>query len=41
MERIRVSENGRYLETVSGNPLIWTADTAWTLPPRMKRGDAE
>ncbi|MBR3401215.1 MAG: DUF4038 domain-containing protein [Parasporobacterium sp.] len=41
MERIRVSENGRYLETVSGKPLIWIADTAWTLPQRMKWDDAE
>ncbi len=39
MEKIKISENGRYFETLSGKPLIWIADTAWTMPQRMKWDD--
>lgn len=40
MERLRVSADGRHLETASGRPFFYLADTAWTLPQRMKWDDA-
>ena len=40
MERLRVSEDGRRLVTESGAPFFYLADTAWTLPQRLKWDDA-
>ena len=40
MERLRIAETNRYLETESGRPFIWVADTAWTMPQRLKWDDA-
>lgn len=39
MEKLMISENQRYFETESGKPFIWIADTAWTIPQRMKWDD--
>ena len=39
MERLRISNNGRYLVREDGSPFIWLADTAWTVPARLKWDD--
>lgn len=39
MEKLRVSGNGRHLETEGGIPFLYLADTAWTLPQRLKWDD--
>ncbi len=36
MERLKISENKRYLVTESGKPFPWLADTVWTMPQRLK-----
>lgn len=41
VERIRVSENRRFLETESGQPFFWLGDTAWELFHRLNREEAE
>lgn len=41
MERLRISENGRYFIKPDGTPFTWLADTVWTMPQRMKWDDAE
>ena len=41
MQALRVSDNGRYLVTEDGAPFTWIADTAWTLPQRIKADDVE
>ena len=40
LERLRVSADGRRLVTASGRPFLYLADTAWTLPQRLKWDDA-
>nr|WP_274636104.1 DUF4038 domain-containing protein [Microbacterium bovistercoris] len=40
LERLRVSADRRRLETASGDPFFYLADTAWTLPQRLKWDDA-
>ena len=40
LERLKVSEDRRHLETVSGKPFFWLADTDWTMPMRIKWDDA-
>ena len=40
MQRLRVSEDGRRLVTEQGDPFFYLADTAWTLPQRLKWDDA-
>ena len=40
MERIRVSENQRFLVTESGEPFFWLGDTAWELFHRLSREEA-
>lgn len=39
MEKLHFSENGRYFVTKDGKPFVWIADTAWTLPARLKWDD--
>ena len=39
MEKLKISKNQRYFETESGKPFVWIADTAWTIPQRMKWDD--
>jgi hypothetical protein len=41
MERLRISDNKRYFVTENGSPFIWLADTAWTMPQRMKWDDVD
>lgn len=40
MERLQVSSDGRRLVTEQGTPFCYLADTAWTLPQRLKWDDA-
>lgn len=40
MERLRVSPDGRHLESVSGEPFFWLADTAWTIAGELRWKDA-
>lgn len=40
-ERIRTSENGRFLVTDSGAPFFWVGDTAWELFHRLTREEME
>lgn len=40
-QRLRVSDNGRYLVDAQGQPFTWLADTAWTMPQRMKADDVD
>lgn len=39
MKKLRISDNNRYFENEDGTPFIWIADTAWTMPQRMKWDD--
>ncbi len=39
--RLRVSANGRYLETAEGQPFFYLGDTAWELFHRLNREEAE
>ncbi|MDO5425401.1 MAG: DUF4038 domain-containing protein [Eubacteriales bacterium] len=41
MERLKISENGRYFELPDKTPFPWLADTAWTLPQRLKWDDVD
>ncbi len=34
-EALRVSSNGRYIETVTGDPVFLTVDTAWLMPQKV------
>lgn len=39
--RLKVSENGRYLQHENGEPFFWLGDTGWLLPERLNRDEAE
>ena len=41
MERLAISENGRYFVKPDGTPFVWLADTAWTVPARLKWDDVQ
>lgn len=41
MEKLHISENNRYFVKEDGSPFIWLADTAWTMPQRMKWDDVD
>jgi hypothetical protein len=41
VERLRISNNERYFIKADGTPFSWLADTAWTMPQRLKWDDAE
>lgn len=41
MQKLKVSENKRYFVLEDGKPFVWLADTAWTMPQRMKWDDAD
>ena len=41
MQKLKVSENKRYFVLEDGTPFVWLADTAWTMPQRMKWDDAD
>jgi hypothetical protein len=40
LPRVRVSENGRFLVTETGEPFFWLGDTAWELFHRLTREEA-
>ncbi|MDT0344257.1 glycoside hydrolase family 140 protein [Streptomyces litchfieldiae] len=40
LPRLRVAPGGRHLETVTGEPFFWLADTAWTLPNHLTEAEA-
>ena len=39
--RLRVSDNGRYLQHADGTPFFWLGNTGWLLPERLTRDEAE
>lgn len=39
LERLKISKDGRHLETVSGKTFLWMADTDWTMPMKLKWDD--
>jgi len=39
MNRLKISGNGRYFEKEDGTAFVWLADTAWTVPARLKWDD--
>lgn len=39
MDSLRISQNGRYFVKPDGAPFPWIADTAWTVPARLKWDD--
>jgi hypothetical protein len=41
VERLKISENRRYITHQDGKPFIWLADTDWTIAQRLKWDDAE
>lgn len=41
MKKLKISENNRYFVKEDGTPFIWLADTAWTMPQRMKWDDVD
>lgn len=41
MEKLKISADGRYFVKSDGTPFSWLADTAWTIPQRMKWDDVE
>ncbi len=41
LPRLKVSENGRFLQTEEGKPFFWTADTAWELFHKLDKQQAE
>ncbi|GAB5532699.1 MAG: glycoside hydrolase family 140 protein [Roseivirga sp.] len=40
-QRLKVSENGRFLVTENGEPFFWMADTAWELFHRTTKEEAD
>lgn len=38
---LAVAPDGRYLQHADGTPFFWLADTAWLLPERLDRDEAE
>lgn len=41
MDKLKISENRRYLTHQDGKPFIWLADTVWTIAQRLKWDDVE
>lgn len=39
--RLKVSENGRYLQFENGKPFFWLGDTGWLLFSKLNREDAD
>lgn len=38
--RLKVSDNGRFLQFENGRPFFWLGDTGWLLPERLDRDEA-
>lgn len=41
VQKLQVSENGRFLQLEDGSPFFWLGDTGWLLFTRLNREDAE
>lgn len=41
LQKLKVSENGRYLVTADGEPFFWLGDTGWLLFNKLKREEAD
>ncbi len=41
MQKLKISTNKRYFIMEDGTPFIWIADTAWTMPQRLKWDDVD
>jgi hypothetical protein len=41
MKKLHISDNNRYFVQDDGAPFIWLADTAWTMPQRLKWDDVD
>lgn len=41
LQRLKVSDNKRFIVTADGKPFFWTADTAWELFHRLNREQAD
>jgi len=41
MQKLSISANRRYFVKADGTPFIWLADTAWTMPQRLKWDDVK
>ncbi len=41
MDRLSISKDGRFFVTADGTPFRWLADTAWTVPARLKWDDVQ
>lgn len=39
--KLKVSDNGLYLQHTDGTPFFWLADTGWLLPERLDRDEAD
>ncbi|MDP3683855.1 MAG: DUF4038 domain-containing protein, partial [Ignavibacteria bacterium] len=38
---LRVSDNGRYLQTANGKPFFWLGDTGWLIFQRLNRDEVK
>ena len=38
--KLRVSDNGTYLQHENGKPFFWMGETGWLLPERLDRAEA-
>ena len=41
MEKLKVSSNGHYLETISGTPFMWRGIVPWKMPEMASRNDID
>ena len=41
LEKLKVSSNGRHLETISGTPFFWIGDTGWQITVDLTREDVD
>ena len=41
MEKLRISANGHYLETMSGEPFMWMGIVPWKMPEIANRSDID
>lgn len=39
--KLKVSENGRYLQHENGTPFFWLGETGWLLPQRLNRDEVD
>ena len=38
--KLKVSDNGRYLQHENGTPFFWMGETGWLLPEKLNRDEA-